>query len=371
LNDYAAAVWLRRRLVLSFVIVATAVTLVVQLILPSIYESTASIVSQREDGSGSLLGGLARVSGLVPQIPGVSLPSYAPNRDLLVGVLKSRTIGQAVVQQFKLQERYRSRYQEDAVRRLRESTRISVSREGVISIGVEDRDPAIAASMANFYVTQLDKLVTQFGVEEAGRQRVFLAEQVSRAKADLRTAEDALRQFQESNRAVVLQEQTRGAIEAAARLKAEIVSAEVQLQVVRKFATEANPEIVTLVRRIDAMRTQLGQMQYGDGPARAPMGERKDFSLPFSRVPELSVELARLTREVKVQEALVTLLVQQLEQARIGEAKNTTIVQVLDWAVPAERPSKPRLALNLGVAVLISFSLAVGLALALERAGAS
>jgi uncharacterized protein involved in exopolysaccharide biosynthesis len=368
-SDLVAAVWRRRYLVLSFLTVATAGALMLQLILPPTYESSASVVSQKEDGSG-LLGGLARVTGQVPQMPGVSLPSYAPNRDLLVGVMKSRTIGQAVVQQFNLQERYRSRYQEDAVRKLRESTTISVSREGVISITVEDRDPRLAASMANFYVTQLDKLVTQFGVGEAGRQRLFLTEQAARANADLRRSEDALRQFQENNRAVVLQEQTRGAIESAARLKAEIVAAEVQLQVVRRFATDANPEVVTLMRRIDAMRAQLAQMQDGDGPARIPVGDRKDFSLPFTRVPGLSVELARLTREVKVQEALVTLLVQQLEQAKIGEAKNTTIVQVLDWAVPAERPSRPRLGLNLAVSIVVSLSLALGAALALERVGA-
>ncbi|MEE8160943.1 MAG: hypothetical protein V3T61_04830 [Acidobacteriota bacterium] len=43
--------------------------------------------------------------------------------------------------------------------------------------------------------------------------------------------------------------------------------------------------------------------------------------MPFARVPEVGMELARLTRDVKVQETLVTLLSQQLEQARLADAR--------------------------------------------------
>jgi uncharacterized protein involved in exopolysaccharide biosynthesis len=205
--------------------------------------------------------------------------------------------------------------------------------------------------MANFYVERLDHLVAQFGVGEAGRQRTFLTRQAARARADLDTAEETLRRFQENNRAIVLQEQTRGAIEAAAKLKGEIMAAQVQLQVMRNFATDANTEVVALRHRLDELNRQLSQMQYGDGVSRQAAGqsERRDFTVPFARVPEIGLELARLTRDVKVQETLVTLLTQQTEQARLSEARDLPTVQVLDHAVPAERPSKPRLAMNLVV----------------------
>jgi uncharacterized protein involved in exopolysaccharide biosynthesis len=166
----------------------------------------------------------------------------------------------------------------------------------------------------------------------------------------------------------VLQEQTRGAIEAAARLKGEMMAAQVQLQVMRNFATDANPELVALRRRIEEMNRHLTQMQYGDGEARQPVdrGERRDFTVPFARVPELGLELARLTREVKIQETLVTLLTQQVEQARITEAKDLPIVQVLDQAVPADRHSRPRLGLNLIISGATSLFCGIFLAFVVE-----
>ena len=238
----------------------------------------------------------------------------------------------------------------------------------VISIKVEDVDPWAAAEIANFYVAQLDRLVMQYGVGEAGRQGRFLTEQLARAKVGLDITEETLRRFQEKNRAIVLQEQTRGAIEAAARLKGEIIAAQVQLEVMRNFATEANPVVINLRRRIDEMNRQLGQMEYGGGTGvqALPAGERRDFSVPFARVPEVGLELARLTREVKVQETLVTLLTQEVQHARINEARDLPTVQVLDRAVPAVRHSRPRFGLNLAFAGMTSLVAGVFLAFLLE-----
>ena len=224
----------------------------------------------------------------------------------------------------------------------------------------------MAADIANYFVEQLDRLVAKYNVSEAGRHRIFLTEQVARAKAELELSEAALRRFQERNRAIVLQEQTRGAIEAAARLKGEIIAAQVQLEVLKSFATEANPEVVALRRRIDEMNRQLGQMQYGDGATRVGGQSSGDFSVPFAKVPEVGLELARLTRDTKVQETLVTLLTQQLEQARIGEAKDLPSVQVLDYATPAERASKPRLLQSVMIAAVVSLLVGVFLALLVE-----
>jgi len=366
--DYVRVVWRQRWMVFALCASVLLATLVVSLMAPRIYESSASVIAPKEGSGSSLLGGLAAATGLMQQLYGVSLPSLTPNRDLLVSVLKSRTMAQSVEARFKLQERYRARYLEDAIKRLQNSTNVSLSKEGVITVKVEDTDPYQAASIANFYVEELDRLVARYGMGEAGRQRGFLTEQLARARVGLDTSEEALRRFQERNRAIVLQEQTRGAIESAARLKGEIIAAQVQLQVMRNFATDANPEIVALRRRIDEMNRQLAQMQYGDGLAGEPgaAGERRDFAVPFSRVPEVGLELARLTRDVKVQETLVTLLTQHVEQARISEARDLPVVQVLDQAISAERPSKPNLVLNLSVAGVSSLLTGIILAFIVE-----
>ena len=248
LLDYVGVVWRHGWLIVGLCVVAVVTTFGVTVTTPKVYESTATLLAPKEGGGSGLLSGLA-ASGLL-QVPGLSVPSLSPNRDMIMSVLKSRTVAQAVVERFRLQERSRARYLEDAVKGLQGMTNVSVSKEGVISVKVEDTDPGLAAQMANFYVEQLDRLVSQFGTGEAGRQRGFITEQLARAKGHLETAEETLRRFQERNRAIVLQEQTRGAVESAARLKGEIMASEVQLQVMRNFATEANPEMVALRRRI-------------------------------------------------------------------------------------------------------------------------
>jgi uncharacterized protein involved in exopolysaccharide biosynthesis len=363
LLDYAAVVWRHRWMIGALCTVALAAAAVFSLVSPRVYEATATLLAPKEGPGGGLLGGAA-VSALLREVPGLAIPSLTPNRDMLVSLLKSRTLAQAVVDRFGLQARYRARFAEDAVRALQDRTDIKVSREGVISVRVEDTDPHMAAAIANFYVDELDRLVARYGIGEAGRQRVFLTEQLARAQADLEAAENALRRFQERNRAVALQEQTRGAIEAAARLKGEIMAAEVQLQVMRQFATEANPEMVALRRRVEEMRRQLARMQYGE--ALAAGADRRDFVVPLPRVPEVGLELARLMRDVKVQETLVTLLTQQVEQARLAEARDLPVVQVLDRAVVPQRHVKPRLRLNLALAGVTSLFAGVFLAFFME-----
>jgi len=368
LVEYALIVWSRRWLVAMLCVISITATFVVSKILPKTYQSTATVLSPKEGPSSGFLSGLA-ASGLLPQIPGLALGSFTPNRDLLVSVLKSRTVRESVVTRFGLQERFRRRYLEDAIKDLQGATTVSITKEGVVAVRIESADPELAAKIANYHVELLDQLVARFSTGEAGRQRGYLTEQLAKTKVGLDAAEENLRRFQEQNRAIVLQEQTKGAIEAAARLKGEIMAAEVQFQVMRNFATEANPEMVTLRRRIDAMNRQLAQMQYGETLPRADGAGRRDFNVPFAKVPEVGLELARLTRDLKIQETLVTLLTQQAEQARLMEAKDMPVVQVLDRAVPGERPVRPSVLVNVAVAGFATLLVGIFLAIFLDSLG--
>ena len=301
LLDYAWVIWRYKILAIAVIGVSVLVTFVMTVRQPRIYEAMASVVVPKEGIGGGFAASVA-ASGVLQQIPGFSLGSLTPNRDLLVGLLKSRTLAQRVVDRFRLLERYQSKYPQDATATLQGSTSVTVSREGLILFTVEETAPDLGAQIANFYLEELGRLVQQLGSGEASRQRVFIADQLAAAKRELEKTEDALRRFQERNQAIILQDQTRGAIEAAGRLKGEIVASEVQLQVIRSFATESNPEVISLKRRIAEMKRQLAQVQYGEevvaGRA-VGRGLRGEISVPFARGPELSVELARRTRDTK------------------------------------------------------------------------
>src|SRR5882672_4574178 len=167
LIGYVVAIWRSRRFIALLFVVAMLVTFGFTKLMPKYYESTATLVAPKESAGGALLGGLGGLaSSGVLQMSGFTLPSLSPNRDLLISVLKSRTVAEAVVTQFGLRERYKARYLEDAIKRLQKLTSIGVSKEGLISVSVEDTDPEIAARLANYHVELLDKLVLQYGSSE-------------------------------------------------------------------------------------------------------------------------------------------------------------------------------------------------------------
>jgi uncharacterized protein involved in exopolysaccharide biosynthesis len=372
LLDYWRVVRKHLRLIVALYAIAVLATMGYSLWLPKIYESTATILAPDERSIRSL--GLATAlatSGVAQAIPGLSMPSLTPKRDIFVSILKSRTMAQDVVQRFDLQTRYEALFQSDAIRRLSGMTTVTLSKDGVISVEVEETDPQLAAEMANFYVTNLDQMLTRFATTEASKQRVFIADRLTETERELRLAEEALRHFQETNKVIALQEQARGAAETAAQLKGEIMASEVQLEVMRKFATDANPDVVKVKQRIQEMKRHLSGMQYGKGwvlPAetRNPGEPRNEIYVPFVQVPELGMELARLMRDAKVQETVYTLLTQQLEQAKIAEVSDMPTVQALDKAVPANRKSKPKTILNMAIAGITSLFVGILLAFFLE-----
>jgi tyrosine-protein kinase Etk/Wzc len=372
LLDYWRVVRKHLRLIIVLYITAVLATMGYSLWTPKIYESTATILAPDERGVRSL--GLATAlatSGVAQAVPGLSMPSLTPQRDIFVSILKSRTMGQDVVQRFDLQEHFQVPFLSDAIRRLSGMTTVTLSKDGVISVKVQETDPQLAAELANFYVAHLDQMISRLATTEASKQRVFIADRLSETERELRRAEEALRQFQETNKVIALQEQARGAVETAAHLKGEIMASEVQLEVMRKFATEANPEVVKLKQRIQEMKRHLSGMQYGKVwvlPAENhnPGEPRHEIHIPFAQVPELVIELARLMRDVKVQETVYTLLTQQLEQAKIAEARDMPTVQALDKAVPADRKSKPKTTFNMAVAGITSLFVGILLAFFLE-----
>jgi len=370
LLDYWRVIWRYKWLIGALCSTSVVAAMIFGLLSPKIYGSTATMLIPKEGRGGGLLSALG-ASGIAQQIVGISLPSLTPNRDLFISILKSRLMAKDVVERFGLKERYQARTMQHAINAAKGIPKISQTKEGLIEVKVEDTDPKLAADIANFYVEQLDRRVTEFGTNTASRQRRFIEGQLAKSEVALKKAEDMVKKYQENNQAFVMSAQTSQAIQVAARLKGEIVASEVQLQVMRNFATDANPDVVRIRRRIGELKHQLAQAQYGVGldlPAVTdnPGHPQKEIYLSTAKVPRIALELTRLARDVKVQETVFTLLIQQLEQVKIAEAKDTPVVQFLDRAVPALQKSKPKIKLNMALAGAVSLFLGIFLAFLLE-----
>lgn len=349
-----------------------ALSLIYTSLQQRIYESIATIIAPKEGPTG--LASQLALTGLAQSISGLSIPSLAPNRELFVSILKSRTMAKDIVDQFDLRKRYKTNSDIKAINKLKDRTVIAPSKEGVISVKVEDEDPKLAADIANLYGANLNRMITRYETSNASKQRSFVAEQLAKTQADLKKAEEDLLKFQERHKAVALQEQARSTVEAAATLKGEIVAAMVKLEGMRNYATDDNPEVIMQKRSLEEMKRQLAGMEFGDGlktgswsqSSETASGGAGEFSVPFTNFPELNLELARLTRNLKIHETVYTLLTEQLEEAKIAEARDTPTVQLLDVAIPAEQHSRPRRGLTAAVAGFSGLCLGIFLALAIE-----
>jgi uncharacterized protein involved in exopolysaccharide biosynthesis len=364
LRDYVRVLVKWRRLIALNILIITGFAVILSLVLPKKYTSTAVLLPPLESsavaGIGSLLGerslgGLGRLAGL---------PGMATTSDVFAAILNSPRVLREVVRKCDLTSLYKTESLEDAIGGLRGNTRIEVSPEGMISISTTAPNPTLAAKMANTFVEKLDEFNRETAMTMGKRERIFLEERLKEVEGLLRRAENDLRDFQEEHHTVSLSEELTQAIEAAAHLKAEIVTREIQLGILRKHATEGNPQVKRLYSEISEFRRELRKIEYGDTAESAKSAPEfgAGFSVPFAELPDIALDLARRTREAKIQAEIYTLLTQQYEQAKITEVKDTPTVQLLDEARPPERRSFPQRKKIVVIAGILSLFSGVGMA---------
>lgn len=371
-QDLLSVVSRRRGLVATVLMVSLLGAFAVSaFVLPKAYESTATLLPQLDSKEGGSLAALLATTGAagMAQNLGVGMPSMPTTpTDVFVAILKSRVMADEVIARFGLMAVYNERTMHDTRVELAERVRVSVSKEKVIKVTVEDADPQRAAEIAAFFVSSLDRLNRTLNVSKASYNRAFIERRLAETQTGLVKTEEALRDFQRNNKAVAVEAQSKAMIEAAAMIQGQITGYEVQLQVMSAYLSPDNPDLSRVRSSIEELKKQLALLEFGKGSKGASPGDRLHPAMVT--VPDLALQYGRLFRELKVQETLYALLTSQYEQAKITEARDTPTVQVLDPPVPADKQIKPRVVFNTAVAGLLGACLAIILAYGLEaRAG--
>lgn len=331
-----------KKLILGLPLAAAVLVAGITLLMPNIFTATTRILppQQGQSTAAAMLGQLGALAGAA----GSSLGIKNPN-DLYVGMLKSRTVADNLIARFKLMERYETKKQDDTRKALTEVVNINAGKDGIISITADDEDPKFAADLANAYVEELYKLTQNLAVTEASQRRLFFEKQLKKAKDELAGAEVAFKQTQEKTGVLQIDAQGKAMIEAVGAIRAQIAAKEVEMGALRTFATEQNPDYLRTQQELIGLRAQLGKYEKG--------GE-SDL-LPTGKLPEAGLENIRKLRDVKYYETLYELLARQYEMSRVDEARDASIIQVLDKAVPPDRKSKPKRAL-----IVILSAVAIG-----------
>ncbi len=361
LNYLMILVKYRRFLILNTLSVCLIIGLV-SFLLPLWYTAHTSILPPEADTSllglsSSLLGGFSSAGEM-------SLPFMATPSDVISAILQSRSVAEKILEKTDLMQVYNTQSKEEALKGLASHTRVKVSEEGLVSLDFEDKDKKRAALVANLYIEELDRINRMTNSSRARNTRLFIEQRMVKTQKDLIQAEENLREFQEEHKTISLDEQMKITIQAAADLKAEMVLNEIELNVLSQNLSPAHPQIQQLRTRIYQIRKQLEKLEFGDQDSLPEKNQVLD--VPFSEVPKLGLELARLTRDLKIQEAIFELLSSQHEQAKIQEAKDTPTIQILDRAFPPEKKSRPKRAMMVVLAGIASLFVGVVFVFGLE-----
>ncbi|MGC3999867.1 MAG: Wzz/FepE/Etk N-terminal domain-containing protein [Anaeromyxobacter sp.] len=338
-----------RRVLLLAPIAAAIIAAVVTAFVPRTYLGVARILppQQNQPSAAALLG---QAAGGLAGLAGGALGMKSPS-DLYIGILKSDTVANAMIDRFGLMERYEEKLREDARRTLAANARFSADKTGIITVEVEARDPQLAADLANGFVEELNTVTNKLAITEASQRRVFFERQLVQTKEKLSEAEVALRRAIDAGGIVSVDAQSRSTLETVARLRAQVSAKLVQIGGIRAYAAEGNPDLLRAERELAALKAELARLESGATVADPALSAA-------DATPGHGVETIRLLREVKYHEVLLELVAKQYELARAEESRDSPTVQLLDKAAPPERRFKPKRTLLVAGAALAALLVA-------------
>ena len=292
---------------------------------------------QSQSMAAGLLNSLGALGGLAGAAAGIKNPA-----DQYVSFMKSNSIEDALIDRFKLMDRYEADYKQDARKTLEGNVKVASGKDGIITLSVDDHDPQFAADLANAHVEELTRLMGRLAVTEAQQRRQFFEQQLKGAKDKLAAAEIALGET--GVNAAVLKSNPASAVAAVATLQAQVTAQEVKLGAMRGYLAESAPEFKQAMTELLNLRAQLAKQSQDKGSE--PKAGQGDYINRY--------------RDFKYQETLYELFAKQFEMAKLDEAREGATIQVVDAAQPPELKSKPKKAL-----IAILATLATGFALLL------
>lgn len=338
----------RKVLIAKITGVSILVGVALCLLLPVRYTATTKLMPpQQSPSSASMMmnqltaasagSGSGALAALAAGGGGLSLKN--PN-DIYIGLLNSRLVADAIINKFGIVSEYHTRDMTDARKKLAEYTKISSEKNGFIAVAVTDKDKKRVAAIANAYTEELKKITKTLAVSEASQRRLFYEDQLRQAKDTLLAAELTFQQVQQSKGLVQLEAQGKAMIESLALLRAQVAAKQVQLQALRSYATENNPRVELGERELASMQAQVSRLEQSN--------HSNGFNeLGLQDVPSAGMEYLRAEHEVRYRQALFDLLMKQMQAARLDEAKDAAIIQVVEPAIEPDRRSSPKWGLML------------------------
>lgn len=335
-----------KQIIVLGIAVAVLSFLLLFFVVPIKFESQTSLLPP-EESTGS---GLGQLLGMGDVTDFIGIGTSNANAQLYAEIIKSRTCTEKVVKNLDMFDFFDTDDLQLATERLSKLIDVEVTKERILILSVTlstgyfsrfsdevDSVAALSARTANEFIKVLDGINREKLNQKAKNTRLFIQQQLETTKEKLKLAEDSLLNFQNVNKTISIPEQLQASLDNAAGIKSEILFTEIKLNTLDYNMLETSPEYLSLQKKLKVLNETYGNLITRES------GKENDFLPAFEDIPQLAIELARLTREVKVQNELYLLLQKQFYKERIQENKDIPTVQVLDAAIVSNRPVSPRL----------------------------
>jgi uncharacterized protein involved in exopolysaccharide biosynthesis len=344
LLDYLIVILKYKNFIFKATFGAMIIAVIISLFLPSIYKAETKILPPQKSGSSmAYLASQMSGMGLSPGMLGVKNIN-----SLYVSLLKTKPVLNHVIDNLDLIKVFEVKKKFQARKILIANIRVRDERKsGIITVAYIHKNPKIAANIANSFIEGLRNLNNNLAVTEASQRRLFFEEQLKYAKETLIKSEDALQAFQQKTGTIKIDDQAKAAIEETSLIRAKISGKEVGLRVMKSYATSQNPDLQKLENEVDALKEQLLKLESKN------IGDDSLFST--GKLSVLGAEYIRKMREFKYNESLYEILMQQYGAAKLDEARDVSIIQVIEKAEAPERrfkPSRREVVVNTGLIVL-------------------
>lgn len=324
------------KLIVGGTLAAAVLIAILVCVIPVSYTATTMIlVPPPAMGSASALMSALGGGGSIAALSSVADGQSLSGTDTYQGVLASRTVADDLIAQFDLEKVYHQHSLYATRIALKHHTKFEAARGFMIRILVEDQDARRAAAIANAYVDALWRVNQHLALTTGSQRRLFFEQQVEAERKPLADAEEAFREIQQKTGVIQLAGQEELTLRSIAQIRAQIQAREIEVEMLRTTATEQNPDVQRLESVIAGLKAQLQQAQGDAGDA-----DDETF-VPAGKLPQAGLDYLRRARDLRYHEALFELLSRQYEQARIEEAKDPALIQVVDQAIPPDKKSWP------------------------------
>lgn len=350
-----ACLWSGKWRLLAAFVLGAVLAAAYALSKPNIYTSTTQFLPAESGSSSKMAAALAGIPDFALGAAGIGGGAQA---DLYKGLLKSRSILNEVMEEQNLHVYYEEEFKTKTRQKLEKRTTVTIGKDdGLMTLGVEDEDPEKAQKIVQSYYDSLSRLTANLALTNAQKKRAFFEKQVEQAKNKLVEAEESMARFQSASGAVALGEQAKAAVEQLANLRGRISAKKIQIQSMRSFAANTNPDLRRAQYELSALQTELAQLE-----STTNMGTKQGSTLlATSDIPSTGKGYARELRNLKHAEAMYAMIVKQLESARLAEAdEGGNDLQLIDPPNVPELKSKPKRAMITALGAILATMLMCG-----------